>query len=65
MGKLPLILDSDTSVHKSEPIKIKNDYDLFLTRIIITKDDILRYLGKVPECKNARLKEPIIVDIYI
>ena len=26
---------------------------MFLTRIIITKDDILRYLDKIPECKNA------------
>ena len=57
--------DSGTSVHKGEPIKIKNDYDLFLTRIIITKDDILRYSDKIPECKRARLKEPIVVDIYI
>lgn len=57
--------DCSTSVHKSETIKIKNDYDLFLTRIIITKDDILGYSDKIPECKNARLKELIIVDIYI
>ncbi len=55
--------DGDTSVYKIEPIKIKDDYDLFLTRIIITKDDILRYADKRPECKNARLKESILVDI--
>ena len=46
--------DSGTSVYKGEPSKIKNDYDLFLNRIII-----------IPECKKARLKEPIVVDIYI
>lgn len=56
--------DCGTSVYKSEPIKIKDDYDLFLTRIIITKDGILKYSDKIPECINARLKELIIV-IYI
>ena len=27
---------------------------MFLTRIIITKDDILRYRDKIPECKNPK-----------
>ena len=57
--------DSGTSVYKGEPSKIKNDYDLFLTRIIITKDDILRYSDKIPECKNVSLKKHVIIDIYI
>lgn len=38
---------------------------MFLSCIIITKDDRLRYADKIPECKNAKLKKPILVDIYI
>jgi len=38
--------------------------EFFLVHIIITKYDIIRYTDKIPECKKARLKEPIIVDIY-
>jgi len=38
--------------------------DLGLTRLIITNDDIKRYFDKVPELKNIRLKESMIVDIY-
>ena len=57
--------DGGSSVHKGEPIKIKDECNLFLTRIIITKDDILRYSDKIPGCKNAKLKKPILVDIYI
>lgn len=65
MGKLPLILDSDTSKYTRKGQQIGNDIEFFLARIIITKDDILRYSDRILECKNARLKEPIIVDIYI
>ena len=65
MGKLPLILDSDTSRYQIWGAKLEQDIDVFLTRIVITKDDILRYADKIPECKNAKLKEPILVDIYI
>lgn len=39
--------------------------DLFLTRLIITNDDIERYFDKILECKNVGLKESMIVDIYI
>lgn len=38
---------------------------LFLTRLIITNDDVKRYSDKIPKLKNVRLKEPMIVDIYI
>ena len=39
--------------------------DVFLTRIIITKDDISRYKDKFCKYNDIRFKEPIIVDIYI
>lgn len=54
-----------TSVYKDEPSKIKDLYDLFLTHIIITKDDISRYKNKFCKYNDIRFKEPIIVDIYI
>ena len=38
--------------------EIRNAIEVFLTRTIIPKDNI-------PECKNARLKKPIIIDTYI
>lgn len=58
-------LDCGTSGFESEPRKQIKDIDVFLTHIIITKDDILRYADRMPECKNVGLKNPIIVDIYI
>ena len=42
-----------------------NDNDIFLTRIVITKDDIDRFLEQHKEYKFLRLKEPIKVDIYL
>jgi len=39
--------------------------EIFLTRIIITNDAARRFSDIIPECKNVRLKKPIIVDIYI
>ncbi len=65
MGILPLILGSGTSKYMRKGQQIENDYDVFLTRIIVTKDDILRYSKEIPEYKKARLKKPIIIDIYI
>lgn len=54
-----------SSCNQVRDAEINNSVQVFLTRIIVTKDDVLRHLSKIPECKNARLKEPIVVDVYI
>ena len=57
--------DSGTSKYPRKGQQIENDIEFFLACIIITKDDILRYSDKIPECKNVSIKKPIIIDIYI
>ncbi len=57
--------DSGTSSDTRKGKPIESDYDVFLTCIIITKDDILRYTDKIRKCINARLEKPIIFYIYI
>ena len=42
-----------------------SNVDVFLTRIIITKDDVSRYKDKFCKYNDIKFKEPIIVDIYI
>ena len=45
--------------------KLSEDYSVFLTRIVITADDLSRYKDKISRCKNVKLRKPIFVDIYI
>jgi hypothetical protein len=54
-----------TSCNQGRQSKEVKSIDIFLTRIIITKDDISRYLNKIPEIDHCGKKDPIFVDIYI
>lgn len=45
--------------------QLNNDNNIFLTRIVITKDDVDRFLEHHKEYKCLRLKESILVDIYL
>ena len=58
-------LNCGTSGYTRKGEQLVREDDLFLTRLIITNDDVKRYSDKIPELKNVRLKEPMIVDIYI
>ena len=44
---------------------LTEDNDIFLTRIVITKDDVTKFLEFHKEYRFLRLKEPIKVDIYL
>ena len=45
--------------------ELLEDSNVFLTRIVITKDDVSRFLEYHKEYRFLRLKEPIKVDIYL
>ena len=44
---------------------LTEDNDIFITRIVITKDDVTKFLEFHKEYRFLRLKEPIKVDIYL
>lgn len=56
--------DSGTSSNQTSNTKIIES-GLFLFRIVINNDDIIRYLEQMPEYKIVSKKEQIIVDLYL
>lgn len=62
LNYLDEILDSD---ELSDDNSLESNSDIFFTRIVITKDDVDRFLEHHKEYKFLRLKEPIKVDIYL
>lgn len=44
---------------------VNNSDDILLTKLIITKDNVLEYERKHTQYKRLRLKQPIIVDVVI
>lgn len=44
---------------------LEGDKNIFLTGIVITKDDADRFIEHHKEYSRLRLKEPIKVDIYL
>lgn len=44
--------------------KVSNN-KVFLTRVIITNDDIQGFIKEIPEYSYVKTKDPIIMDIYI
>ena len=53
------------SKYPSKDKQIGSEKRFFLTRIILTKDDILRYSDEEEDTSFIKLKKPIIIDIYI
>lgn len=49
----------------SDDNPLEGDKDIFLTRIVITKDDVDRFIEHHKEYSRLRLKEPIKVDVYL
>lgn len=45
--------------------QLENYSNNFLTRVVITKDDVDRFLEHHKEYRCLRLKDPILVDIYL
>lgn len=45
--------------------KVSNNNKVFLTRVIITNDDIQGFIKEIPEYSYVKTKDPIIMDIYI
>lgn len=45
--------------------KVSNNNKVFLTRVIITNDDIQGFIKEIPEYSYVKTKNPIIMDIYI
>ena len=54
-----------TSGYQVRNAKVDKRTKVFLSRIIITNDDIIRYRNDIPECKNIVIKKPLILDVYI
>ncbi len=44
---------------------LENCNGIFLTRIIVTKDDVERFLANHTEHKCLKLKNPLKIDIYL
>ena len=65
LNESPFKFNIATSCNQTWDARIVSEPEIFLTRIIITNDDARRFSDIIPECKNVRLKKPIIVDIYI
>ena len=63
LNYLDEVLDDELFFDNEELENI--DKDIFLTRIVITKDDVDKFLEHHKEYKYLRLKEHIIVDVYL
>ena len=46
-----------TSINSRKWEQLGRSCELFLTYLIVTNDDVIRYSDKIPQCKNVRLKE--------